>query len=197
MELGINLMNKRLCIAACVYGRKYQGWIPLFIYAIKKNYPEYDIKIFMDRTLSLGIKALLHKYFLYQRAEFIENINFKYRYGMKSEMEKRCFRWLAAGYGLDEYEDVYWADIDIYIVREEISLLEQHVTDMAETNRCYSNAIRLSVKDYLANRKKASTKHLFRLTGLHFVKTEEYYNKISKTQKTLVKYLKGRRISYN
>ncbi|SFU65705.1 hypothetical protein [Butyrivibrio sp. INlla21] len=182
-------MNNKLCIATWVYGRKYQGWIPLYVYSIKKNYPEYDIKIFVDQNLSLGIKRLLDEFDLSDSVDIYENIFTDEFLWLRNDIEKRCYRWLIRGYGLDKYDYVYWGDIDIYIVKEEPSLLEQHVNKINENNLNYSNAIRLTIKDYLYNRGKTDKRHLLRLTGLHFVKTHEYYKKVKDKQDTIIKYL--------
>ena len=189
-------MDSRLCIAACVYGRKYQGWIPIYIYSIKKNYPEYDIKIFIDKDLSLGIKRLLKKYDLYRGVDIIENIDFSREYGFKSTIEKRCFRWLVNGEPLKEYDYVYWGDVDIYIVKEDISLMKQHVDDMEISHRCYSNALRLSARDYMKRHKKSIRAHLFRLTGLHFVEAKTYYNEVASAQEMIIRYLKSGRLRF-
>ncbi|XME03792.1 hypothetical protein QYZ88_006340 [Lachnospiraceae bacterium C1.1] len=194
MGLGISSMSNKLCIAVCVYGRKYQCWIPLYIYSINNSYPDYDIKVFVDKKMSIGIRKLLGSYNLYQKAEFIENIDFTNRYGLKSDIEKRCFRWLCEEERFDGYDYVYWGDIDIFIQREKTALLKQHISDMSRTGRCYSNALRLRIKDYFSDRDNLSVTHLFRLTGLHFIKKREYYKKVNLVRTLILKYLKGRRI---
>lgn len=182
-------MNERLCIATWVYGRKYQGWIPVYVYSIKKNYPEYDIKIFVDGMLSLGIKRLLEKYKLTDSVQIIENILKKDNFPSKSDMEKRCIRWLIGGDRFKEYDYVYMGDIDIYIVKEEEDLLQQHIKMIQKTRWNYSNAIRLTLADYYKYRKKMDSRHLMRLTGLHFIKVNEYYKQIKKAQQFVLKYL--------
>jgi len=47
---------KKLCVIAYVFGDEYQGYIPLFIYSILKTYPEYEVKVYLDRELKPEIK---------------------------------------------------------------------------------------------------------------------------------------------
>ena len=182
-------MNNKFCIVTWVYGRKYQGWIPLYIYSIKKNYPDYDIKIFVDNCLSVEIRRLLEKYDLIDSAIIYENVLSDLDYVVKDDMEKRCLRWLLNGYGLEDYQYVYWGDIDIYIVQEKVSLLQQHINAIDDSKMNYNNAQRLTIEDYISSRRKTNKKHLFRLTGLHFVNTKEYYRKNYKTQIRILNYL--------
>lgn len=195
MEWGLSSMNKKMCVATWVYGRKYQGWIPLYVYSIKKNYPDYDIKIFLDKNLSIGIEKILKEFDLNKYVEIIENVIATNEYRYCNNIEKRCYRWLMNEMGgLSEYEFVYIGDIDIYITKEEVPLLEQHIKHLEQVNGVYSNAIRLTFRDYFSHRKIIDKSHLWRLTGLHFVKSKEYFKAVCKNQERIMKYLSGRRI---
>ncbi len=188
------MTSNRLCIITWVYGQKYQGWIPLYIYSIKKHYPEYDIKILTEKKLSLNIERLINKYNLASQAEIIKFEDKCIEY-CHNNIEKRCLRWLVNFEELSEkYEYIYIGDIDIYICGEVPSLLEQHKNNMLKLrNRTYSNVVRLSVKDYIKNKKKMDKSLLFRLTGLHFTKTEQYFKNVKRNQEIIKKYLKGKR----
>lgn len=189
-------MTNKLCIVTWVYGRKYQGWIPLYIYSIKKNYPEYDVKIYLDGKLSLPVKNILIRFGLYDYAEIIEEFCTDTNYLNLTDIEKRCYRWLMYDeYRWKEYDYIYIGDIDIYLTKEKIGLLEQHVKHIESTGGVYSNSIRLTRKDYLYYRDMKKV-HLKRLTGLHFVKKQEYYNKVSRIQKRIIRYLLGNRCTY-
>lgn len=183
-------MNSDLCIITWVYGKKYQGWIPIFVYSIKKNYPEYDIKIFLDQRLSIGIKNMLSKFGLLDSVDIIENTIEVREYTYLTDMEKRCCRWLVTGDSrLDKYEYIYVGDIDIYIVKEKNTLKEQHIDHLKQVQGIYSNALRLTISDYIKNKNYRNKSHLLRLTGLHFFKNKEYQIAVGKNQKRILDYL--------
>ncbi len=178
-----------LCIITWVYGRKYQGWIPLYLYSIKKNYPEYGVRILVENALNPEIKSELQRFGIYHQEEIIENCMPDIM-KKSSDIEKRCWRWLVdAGKYAKGYKYIYIGDIDMFIVKEEPQLIKQHVMDIDKNNKVYSNAIRLKLLDYLI--KKGNKTHLLRLTGLHFVKAETYFNRVRLAQKIVLSYLEA------
>ncbi|MBU9713314.1 hypothetical protein [Evansella tamaricis] len=64
------------------------------------------------------------------------------------------------------FEHVYIGDVDFLIVKEKPSLLEAHLNHCNKIGLPYSNKIRPNTR---------------RMTGLHFYKTKEYYEKLSST----------------
>lgn len=58
----------------------------------------------------------------------------------------------------------------------------------------YSNVLRLTVKDYLRDKKGNNKRHLFRLTGLHFFNAKEYFKATERCRKEILELLLG---SYN
>lgn len=166
--------KKELCIVAYVYGYKYQGWIPVYLFSILKNYPYYHVRIYLDGKLSLNVKRSLD--LLSEYKENYEIIEHSYlKENRLSNLENRSLRWILCDNELKKYKYVYVGDIDIYICREKEELLAQHKHHMQLTGLPYSNVLRLKLKHYLNDQKRNNKHHLFRLTGLHFFKTSEYF----------------------
>ena len=175
-------MKKILCICAYVYGRDYQSYIPVYIYSIIKNHPQYHVRIYLDSYLRKDIHALLS---MMDKKTYSIIENFKNPY-LEKNMEKRALRWMIRDNTLDHYEYIYVGDIDIYLVKDS-SFLNTHILHMKRTKNIYSNAIRLSLKDFIKRgAKKEERVYLARLTGLHFYKTKQYYNRINKAQRELL-----------
>lgn len=196
MELDTNLKNNEMCIATWVYGRKYQTWIPIYVYSIKRNYPNYDVKIFIDTTLSIEVRRLLTLFNLQKFVSIIEKPFPNLNGVLKNDIEKRCYRWLISDSPYFEgYRYVYIGDVDIFLVDELSPLHEQHILDMKHGNGYYSNANRLRMKDYLLNTAncRLPLTYTFRLTGLHFVNREVYFSRVKRWQERIMKYLSGRR----
>lgn len=185
-----NGKKQELCIAAYVYGYKYQGWIPVYLYSILKNYPQYHVRIYLDGKLSLSVKrslALLSEY--KENFEIIEHHYLKK--ARLSNLENRSLRWVLCDNELKKYKYVYVGDIDIYICKEKEDLLTQHKNHMHLTGLPYSNVLRLKTREYLNDKKGNSKRHLFRLTGLHFFKTDAYFNATQKCRDKISDLLLG------
>ncbi|MCR2823820.1 hypothetical protein [Lederbergia panacisoli] len=191
---------KKICIATYVYGEKYQSFIPIYIYSILKSYPDYYIRIYVDNKLLSNVKeqlALLNKLGDF---EVVENFHTKLKISpeLKSiEQVSRCFRWLMHDEIFLEFDSIYIGDIDIFICRENPGLYEQHIKHCEFLNLPYSNCVRTRKLNKSQNIKfiaralvkfgiketlkyyRDSRSEIKRLTGLHFIKTTEYYAKIA------------------
>lgn len=192
-------MKKKLCIATYVFGKKYQGFIPLYIYSIIKNYPEYAIRIYIDYDLDSKIQTILKK--LKKNGEFEVITNFSSKSGLnkkalKNDMISRSLRWFFYDPILFQYEYIYIGDIDVFICQETEDLCKQHIKHADFLNLPYSNCLRsekinvkkdtksiikgiikFGTRDVIKALKEKEVS-LERLTGLHFIKTKEYYEKV-------------------
>lgn len=155
---------RKLCFAPFVFG-DYTNYVPFYIYSILKSYPDYYIKVFVKGFLTQNQKIALSKLHekLSNNFEIIENY-FNNLLTDKGIEKNRCLRWLIPSKEFKNFENVYMGDIDILIIKENPSLLDSHLQHCTKTNLPYSNTIRKSTK---------------RLTGLHFIKTKEYFNKMN------------------
>jgi hypothetical protein len=146
----------RLCITTVV-SRSYQKFIPMFTLFCLKSYPEYGIKLFLTEKLKPAYANIINQLRKLGNIELVEG-----RYGgyPRSPHELKTLRWITTSDDFREYDYVYVGDIDIMICREEDPLLYQHLRHCEETGLPYSNSVRPNSN---------------RLSGLHFIKKDEYY----------------------
>lgn len=172
------LAENKLCFSSFVFG-KYQKFIPYYIYSIGQTYPKSYIKIFVDSSL----EAHIHRALQILKENGISNfetvkldIDTSVFSGMNIKGgNKKLVRWLVNPKYFENYEYIYIGDIDIFFLPEKTSLLDLHINQMNLLNVPFSNKVRRDRNGLLSNR----------LTGLHFIKTQEYYNKIHPVLKRL------------
>lgn len=163
-----------LCFTTFVFG-KYQKFIPYYIYTISKAYPENTyVKIFIEDKLNNNILQALDiikkKYCNFEIIECnFENINYFDNYKIKGGGTKTLFRWLFDYNYFKEFDYVYYGDVDILIFPEKISILELHKNQIKKFKVPFSNMVRKNEKGELVTR----------LTGLHFIETKPYFEKMN------------------
>lgn len=157
-------MNKRLCVATYVSGSEYQEFIPVYIYSILCSYPDYFVFIFCGEKIKQNVRKSL---------DILEQIgNFKifeshlpaHSGKLKKGVAAACKRWLLYIPEFSNYDFLYIGDVDIFIIPDQTSLLDQHLIHCQTLQLDYSNV-----------RRRASAK---RISGLHFVKIEPYFKKM-------------------
>ena len=168
-------MVEKICISVVV-NRNYEKYIPYFIYFITKSYPNYFIKILFLESLSIKTKELIDV--IGNPLVSIEENFFK---GFpKDNQQLKSIRWITPKDVFSDFDYVYIGDVDILICEENPTLHNIHITHLKNNNLSYSNSIRPKQK---------------RLTGLHFFKVKEYYEKMSNIIKEYTTKLKNRKIS--
>jgi hypothetical protein len=88
-----------------------------------------------------------------------------------------CIRFLLNPDVFRDYRYVYITDIDMMIVREPVSILDFHLSELSETGLCYSNTPR-----------GMEERGFDRLTGLHFV-TQYWFEKTKDARSNFLKKL--------
>lgn len=164
-------MNK-LCFSTFVFG-SYQKYIPYYIYSIVKTYPDAVVKVIVDGELETGLKksiAILRsngfsnfEIFPLGSEMYKDLKNYKITGGVK-----KLLRWLQPVEHFKEFDYVYFGDVDILILQEEISLLDFHKKQLEQFHLSFSNKVRVDPSGRPTNR----------LTGLHFVEVEPYYKAV-------------------
>lgn len=152
-----------LCFAVYVY-EDYTKFIPFYIYSILKSYPEYYVKVFVRETLSESENKCLD----FIRERLSSNFEVKENYYpdfQLSDSTMRVLRFLFPFDEFKEFDNVYIGDVDFLIVKEDTSILEGHLKHCENIELPYSNEIRIGTK---------------RLSGLHFFKVKEYYQKMDR-----------------
>jgi hypothetical protein len=148
-----------LCFAPFVWGR-YDVFIPIYTYSILRSYPDYYVKTFLrgplDERVANSLQVIRDN--ISDRFDVVENYCNDLVTG-----DTRLLRWLIPEDYFYDFDNVYFGDVDILVVKENPSILDSHLKHCADMDLSYSNVIR-------------SDK---RLTGLHFVKRKSYYEKIN------------------
>lgn len=189
-------MNKKLCFATYVFGTKYHSFIPLYIYSILKAYPDYDVRIYTDTVLSKELQNDLS--YLQDMGNFTiicDSLNHipLTEQALQYDQISKCIRWLYIDKEFYQYDAVYVGDIDIFIIKEAMSIMEQHILHCEALDTCYSNfprakeiskssinclrfVTKYGFRETLKFLKSDST--IYKLSGLHFFKTKEYLSRV-------------------
>ncbi len=174
----------KLCIAVYVFGT-YTKFIPYYVYSVLKSYPDYHVKIFIEKELTLPEKKCLTliKHELSDNFSILENFFPEYDFLNDTHIfggGKKILRWLIPEDEFGEFDYVYIGDVDFLIIREEPSLLESHLDHCERTQLPFSNKVR---------KKPDSNDYGNRLSGLHFYIKKPYYEKLGPI---ISAYLKNR-----
>lgn len=173
----------KMCMAVYVFG-EYTRYIPYYIYSVLKSYPDYYVKVYSNAPLSSNENKSLEliRNHISSNFEVIEGyldyINLESSTKIVGGIGK-TFRFLLPYEEFKDFKYAYIGDVDFLIIRETPSLLEGHKEHCNTIGVPYSNAIR---------------PHSKRLTGLHFIEVEEYYNKMDRLIK---EYLNNPNVLYN
>lgn len=206
-------MNK-MCMVGYNFGEKYQGFIPFYIYSTLKAYPEYDVLVFSGTKINQQVKRSLILLEGMGNFEVIENYDFGVNFEdiLDYGYYKQALRWLFYDERFEKYESLYIGDIDILILKEEDDIYTQHMKHCKVLDLPYSNYRRaiakkesFSIKEIvyytLTLNKKMITRKLNknvilenRLSGLHFIKTSEYYRKVKPFFNSYLNILTGKEI---
>lgn len=162
-----------LVFSSFVFG-SYQKYIPYYIYSVWKTHPESYVKIFTDKKLEINIEETL-TYLKENNIRNFEIVNFcdsfhdYNKYKMKGGGVKTLVRYLIDIEHFYEFDYVYIGDIDILFLEEDLSIPDFHIRQMKQLGLPFSNKVRVDKNGIITKR----------LTGLHFLKTKEYFEKIN------------------
>jgi len=193
---------KKLCFTIFIFGRKYQAFLPLYLYSVFSTYnsKEYEVVIYLSGKLSKRIRKNIVDNIGVKSYVIRENYFKRFNRNKYSSQVKKSLRWLINDEYFKEFNSVYTGDVDIFICKEKLSLYEQHMGHAKQYEIPYSNVVRKKTMKRKLNFKqivitylntgfrgvyhyfKAKSITVSRLSGLHFVIEEEYYKKVSSIQ---------------
>jgi hypothetical protein len=137
-------------------GNLYLNFAAIYIYSLKKAYPNYDIKIYSWDKIPKNISDIL------KSLDLEDCLIEKDFYGINKSIKNiKAMRWLYQYKDIKNYDHVFTGDIDFCMIEEKPSLLDQHLKFCEMHNLPYSNRVRA---------------RSYRLGGLHFYKVQEYYD---------------------
>lgn len=200
---------KKMCIVKYIFGDSYQEYIPLFLLSLFKVYPDYGTRIYLDRPMLPGVRKNVELFKDYD-VTIIENYNDNLGLTKKARSFTsigKCVRWLMYDEAFEEYDSIYVGDTDIIVCPEEKPMYEEHLNHCKFLNKPISNIMRVgalnkklipklvarnivkfglgqSIKYYTG--KETAVK---KVSGLHFVKTKEYYPQLLKIRDNFIKEL--------
>ena len=137
--MSITSSRNPLCISTVVFGRDYQFYIPIYIYSVLRSYPDYYPLIFVSGELLPRVAKQIDILGAIGDFEIVE------QYSPLERMEGqpgKSLRFVLDTPQFDRFRSVYIGDIDIFILREEPSLFEQHVVHCGVLDLPYSNVQR-------------------------------------------------------
>jgi hypothetical protein len=149
-----------LCFSTFVYGW-YQDLTPLYIYSILKHFPQHYVKVYTNEFLTPNNKRALDII-----SHMSGNFEIVERFSLDHPHIKHlaAFRFLMPPEEFSDFRYVYLGDVDIIAVNQfEDDFVQHYVGHMKQTGLPFSNSY--SIED---SGKK-------RLTGLHFIEVEPYY----------------------
>jgi len=188
-------MKEKVGMTTFVFGKEYQEYIPFLIYSIKKSYPEYIPIIFLNNSLREKTKKNLR--LIKPLGKFIIKENYANR--NLNRFRGKALRWLIRDDILMRFDYIYFVDIDMLYFEEPIPLHIQHKKHMKVLDLPFSNVLRKKINEnrkmkiILKRAQKYGIKNAIynfirgkveekRLTGLHFVKVNEYFERIKESQ---------------
>jgi hypothetical protein len=186
-------MKKPLCITTFVFGN-YEEYIPLFVYSILRAYPDYYPLIFTQGPLGESVRQRLNLLRGLGKFRVQENYLAALRWRSHQGM---AVRWLLYDGEFTDYEAVYAGDVDILVMPETPKLHEQHNIHCEVLGLPYSNILRpprvtqvrkdpvgiakrfarLGLKDTLRALVQSEVR-VELLSGLHYVRTDEYFRAV-------------------
>lgn len=166
--------KKEICFTSFVFG-SYQKYIPYYIFSVLTTYPNAYVKLFIVEPICSKVDLILRQMskdgfdnFEILFHEF-NDLNIFNEFNIKGGGSKTLFRWLFDFKYFKDFKYLYYGDLDVLILPEIRTLIETHNEIMIINKIPFSNQVRLNEKGELTQR----------LTGLHFVETEPYFNKMT------------------
>ncbi len=142
-----------------VANKPYQKYVPWFLYFLNRAYPEAHKLILLDEKITDGIKpmiSLLSGNFEIRECAFPE-------YSTTDANTIKCLRWLIFEPTFLQYDCMSIGDVDMAILFESPSYMDQHLTHCNQLKIPYSNCIR----------PKGSGPR--RMSGIHVIKPKEWF----------------------
>lgn len=166
----MNSINKHpLCFSNLVAGERYAHYIPFFLYFAQKEYPEYASIIFYRGNFPPDLAETIRKIADSNSAVFPES--FAGVLGDTADHTK-ILRWLMRSPLWERFHSVYMSYIDLLPIRETPTLYERKTALCEKYLSPYYNTT--GVDDVITRG--------FRMTGIHFFKTDEYLTRIQDAQ---------------
>lgn len=164
----------RVAVVSYVHGW-YMDYIPLFVYAVNKSYPDYIPRIFVRHTIPDEIKISLQR--LRKTCHFEIQEQYLTAYGERKDPAYKPYylRWLIPHYSLADLDVAFICDIDLLMFPESPTMLEQRL------EICKLNGL-----PFANYQRPDHPKYPPRVTGWHFILVSEYYRVVGELTSRLL-----------
>ena len=175
----------KVCITTIVTDNYYQLYLPLFIYVLRKEYPEYDVKTFIKGQISPQNQRALD--ILGEKYKYIKpKTIFKDVPEIKSTIN--CLRFLVPEKYFQKYEYVIFVDVDLLLYRTKPTLFDWHLRRLKKIGSCYAGHHGPIRKKYRPEISKAGWVGKFeRVSGGFFMVNQKWFKKTKKARAHFMK----------
>jgi len=145
----------------------YYEDIPYYIYSVLETQPNAFVKIFTEKKVPKRVKEALN-ILVNRNFKIVENfslINYKKEMPIIESQFKKTTRFLLPKEHFTGFDFAYIGDIDFLMYKEKEIIAESHLKHCDNIGLPFSNGIRPNGKQ---------------MTGLHFIKCKEYFEKMDK-----------------
>lgn len=153
-----------------IYGN-YDRFIPYYLLGIELHYPNAAVIILLDKKLPDKYSDLVKSYpQLILIEDAIDNSTWLKKIKHRGAA-RQSLRHILQLEVFNQFDTIYFGDVDIIHLDEGFNLFDFHLNQAKTSGVPFSNKVRA-----LPNHPNKSSG---RLTGLHFVKVKEYYEKMN------------------
>lgn len=200
-------MKKRAFVVQ-VSGVKYESFLPDYIYFSHKAYPESAVIVLYEEELikktisalnflrSIGCEIILKKVDFREYLKMDTSLRKRFIY-RTTGVFKCCGRFLIDIPEFHKFDELYIGDVDLFIMKEEKNLFDEHYihskflgvpySDILRKPFCFEYSFRKRIKSFIKYGKyyKISFKnkpkkfYLNKMTGLRYIQVDEYFKKVS------------------
>ncbi len=166
-----------MLITTIVTDDYFQLYLPLFVYVLRKNYPEYEVKTFIRGKVSSLCEEAFKVSGGAKPISIFKDIPLK-------QSTINCLRFLVPQEHFKDHEYVFFMDVDLLIFHTDPDLLKWHLGRMKETGSCYAGYHGPRWKPYRPEVSVDGWKGDFeRVAGGCFMATQEWFKKTKKARK--------------
>ncbi|MCP4651196.1 MAG: hypothetical protein GY853_14105 [PVC group bacterium] len=175
----------KTAITTLVSSDKFQHYLPLYIYVVRKEYPEYFLKTFITGKINpLVAKAL--DYLRSQGVRFDEPIEV-FKDIKLIDSTANSLRFLTSERYFEGMDNVIYTDADLLLFRNSPTLEQWHIKRMKKMKTCYAGHHGPWRKKYRPEISKAGWRGNFERVSAGFVMvTQQWFKKTRKARKSFL-----------
>jgi len=176
----------KTAITTLVSADKFQHWLPLYIYVVRKEYPEYYLKTFITGKINPLVQKCMN-YLRDSGVRFDEPIRIFENIKL-IESTANSLRFLVPPNFFKGMDYVIYTDADLLLFRNDPTLLEWHIKRLKKMKTSYAGHHGPWKRKYRPEISKAGWKGNFeRVSAGFFMTTQQWYKDTKKARKHFIK----------